>query len=123
MPKIIPKSIFQALSLSLLLMGVLLTGYWFVTDAGLYHFFVELFGRSLLNRATSLCLALLANLFGVLVFVIMLRPFVRDMPSLKTQLQKDVDLLKAPGSLAEKLAQARAEGLADLRQTSPQMLG
>lgn len=120
MPKVIPKPLFQIFALSLLLLCVLLTGYWFITDSGLYQFFVEMLGRSALERATSFALALLVNLVGLLIFTLGLRPFVRDMPTLAAQLQKEIDFLKAPGSLAEKAATARDE---ELRQIPPRQLG
>ena len=61
-------------------------------------------------------LTVLVNLMGVAVIVIILRAFTRDMPALRPQLQIDLGMLKAPGTLKEKMdaalqqEQARLQG-------------
>lgn len=109
MYRIIPKKIFQMFGMILMLSSVILTGYWMATNSGLYRLFVTLIGNSLLRQGISALLTLLVNLFGVAVITLFLRPFVRDLTPLKAGLQKDIQLLKAPGSLKEKLAAAQWE--------------
>jgi hypothetical protein len=107
MPKIIPKKTFQLFVMFLLLSSVLLAGYWMATNSGLYRLLAGWIGGSPLQRGLSALLTLLFNLLGVAILTLLLRPFVQGLTPLKAGFQKDLKLLKAPGSLQEKLAAAQ----------------
>lgn len=113
MPRIIPKKVFQAIVLTLLPLSIVLAGYWALTDKGVYHLIAAIQEDSTVWRGLSILLTLLVNLVGVAVIAVILRSFVRGMPTLQEQLQKDADMLKAPGTMKEKLEAATR------RQTDP----
>ena len=106
MHRVISKKVFQAIVLLLLPLSIALAGYWFLTDRGVYHLIAAIKEDSMAWRGLSLLLTVLVNLIGVAVVAAILRGFTHDMPTLRSQLQNDVDAFKTPGTVREKMQAA-----------------
>lgn len=109
MPRFIPRPVFLIIAVSLLLLVVVVTGYWFVTGTGVYRFAFQELGPTAGNAGLSLLVTLLANLVVVLIIVFILRVFTRDLPPLGVQLREDVAVLQTSDSLSEQLARGREQ--------------
>jgi hypothetical protein len=120
MHRIIPRHVFQTLAMLLLPAPVLLAAYWFLTDSGLYHWFLTLLGQATAaNRGVAVLLTLLANLTALAILALILRIFTTGMPTLRDQLQNEIDLLKTPGTFREKIDAALRQEQAR-RRSDPQ---
>lgn len=116
MPRFIPRALFQSLAFVLLPGAILLAGYWFVADKGLFHWLADLIGRTSTGYGLSLLLTVIGNLLGLALLVLVLRLFTQDMMPLSTQLQGDINLLREPGTFQEKMNKAMAHEEERLRQ-------
>lgn len=107
--KFIPKKLFQSLMFIVLPLPPILAVVEWIRDAGVYLMLRNVLPAGIRSEGLAVLLTLLAYYVAALLVVMVLRLFVRDMPSMKAQMAGEAAIIKGEGSLKEKLTAIKAQ--------------